>query len=226
MAVVDILRALELLYRVNADVEVLALDVVLIELRQLEDTTELALDPAGRPLRVLFGEIARSERRSWCTYAHGSCGAFGVYPGALLICLADAARGKSRIPRRPLLQVGEASVTVLDDEGDETWGGALRPMRRLDTLLAVVAMAWEGDKSRDAGGETSSTGDIRPAAAAALASAEALFLPKLSFHFDGFLVTGGRAEVIGGEAGGGGVDGRGFVRNAVGTGTEYIKGDS
>ena len=224
VAVVDTLRVLELLYRVNADVEVLALDVVLIELRQLEDTTELALDPAGRPLRVLLGEMARSERRSWWC-AHASCDALGVYPGDLLICLTDAARGTSRVPLRPLPQVGEASVTVLDDdERDETWGGALRPMSRLDTLLAVVAMAWEGDKSRDGGGETSSTGEIRPAAAAALASAEALFLPKLSFHFDGFLVTGGRAEVITGEAGGERTEGWGFVRSAVGTG--YIEGGS
>jgi len=45
----------------------------------------------------------------------------------------------------------------------------------LDTLLAVT-MAWEGVKSRDAGGETSSTGEIRTAVAAALASTEALFL--------------------------------------------------
>jgi hypothetical protein len=203
VAVVDILRVLELLYRVNADVEVLALDVVLIELRQFDDTTELALDPAGRPLRVLFGEIARSERRSWW-YAHGSCGAFGLvegaYPGDLLICLTDAGRGKSRVPRRPRFQV-EASMSVLDEEGGGT--GALRPMRRLDTLLAVVAIAWAGDKSRDAGGEASSTGEIRPAAMAAFASAVALFLPKLSFHFDGFLVTGGRVEVTGGEAAGG-----------------------
>jgi len=97
VAVVDILRVLELLYRVNADVEVLALDVVLIELRQFD--TELVLDPAGRPLRVLFGEIARSERRSWW-YAHGSCGTFGLvegmYPGDLLICLTDPGKGKSR----------------------------------------------------------------------------------------------------------------------------------
>lgn len=96
-------------------------------------------------------------------------------------------------------------------------------MRRLDTLLAVVAIAREGDKSRDAGGETSSTGEIRPAAAAALASAEALFLPKLSFHFDGFLVTGARVEVTGGDASGG-AEGREPVRNAVGTG--YIEGGS
>jgi hypothetical protein len=222
VAVVDILRALELLYRVNADVEVLALEVVLIELRQFDDTTELA-DPAGRPLRVLFGEIARSERRSWW-YAHGSCGAFGLvggmYPGDLLICLTDPGRGKSRAPRRPRLQVEETSMSVFDDERRGAWGAALRPLRRLDTLLAI---AWLGVKSRDAGGETSSTGEIRPAAAAALASAEALFLPKLSFHFDGFLVTGGRVEVTGGEAGGGS-EGRGLVNNALGI--AYIMGGS
>jgi hypothetical protein len=63
VAVVDML-VLELLYRVNCDV-----DEVLIELRQFEDMTELALDPTSRPLRVLFGETAR--------------GAFGLYPGDL-----------------------------------------------------------------------------------------------------------------------------------------------
>ena len=211
VAVVDILRALELLYRVNADVEVLALDVVLVELRQF-----------GRPLRMLFGEIARSER---C--AHGSCGTFGLvedmYPGDLLICLADPGRGKSCVLRRPRLQVEEASMSVLDDERGGTEGAALRPLRRVDTLLAVVALAWEGVKSRDAGGEASSTGEIPPAAAAALASAEALFLPKLSFHFDGFLVTGGRVEVTGGETGGGS-GGRGLVNNAEGI--AYIRGGS
>jgi len=196
VAMVDTLRVLELLYRVNADVEVLALDVVLIELRQFAETTELALDPAGRPLRVLFGEIAR---RSWW-YAHGSCGAFGLvegmYPGDLLICLG--------VPG------------VLDDEG-RTGVGASRPMRTLDTLLAVVAITWEGDKSRGAGGKASSTGEIRPAAVAALGSAEALFLPKPSFHIDGFLVTGGRAEVTGGVATGGS-EGREPVSNALGIG--------
>lgn len=217
VAIVDTLRVLELLYRVNADVEVLALDVVLIELRQFAETTELVLDPAGRPLRVLFGEIARSERRSWW-YAHASCAAFGLvegmYPGDLLICLGVPGRGKSRTPRRPRPQVEEASMSVLDDEG-RTGVGASRPMRTLDTLLAVVAITWEGDKSRGAGGEASSTGEIRPAAVAALASAEALFLPKLSFHIDGFLVTGGRAEVTGGVATGGSA-GREPVSNALG----------
>jgi len=49
-----------LLYLVKADVDVPALDEVLIELRQLEETMELALEATGRPLRVLCGEIARS----------------------------------------------------------------------------------------------------------------------------------------------------------------------
>jgi hypothetical protein len=55
-----------LLYLVKADVEVPALEVVavlLIELRQLEEITELALEPTvaqGRMLlRVLFGDVAR-----------------------------------------------------------------------------------------------------------------------------------------------------------------------
>lgn len=64
VAVVETLRALALLYRVNADVDVPALDVVLIELRQLPDTIELALDATGRPLRTELGDTARSERKS------------------------------------------------------------------------------------------------------------------------------------------------------------------
>jgi hypothetical protein len=44
----------------------------------------------------------------------------------------------------------------------------------------------------EAEGETSSTGETLPAETegAALARTEELFLPKLSFHFDGFFVTG------------------------------------
>jgi len=56
VAVVDMLRVLALL---NVVVDVQALEVVLIELRQLLDATEPALDVAGRPLRVLLGERAR-----------------------------------------------------------------------------------------------------------------------------------------------------------------------
>lgn len=59
VAVVETLRTLELLYRVNADVDVPALEVVLIELRQFVETIELALDATGRPLRTLLGETGR-----------------------------------------------------------------------------------------------------------------------------------------------------------------------
>lgn len=65
VAVVEILRMLELLYRVNAEVDVPALEVVLIELRQLPEAIEEALEPMGRPLRVLLGEMARELPREW-----------------------------------------------------------------------------------------------------------------------------------------------------------------
>jgi hypothetical protein len=48
---------LALLYRVNAEVDVAALEVV--ELRQLPEAIELALEARGRPLRALSGETAR-----------------------------------------------------------------------------------------------------------------------------------------------------------------------
>jgi len=60
VAVVDMLRILELLYLVKADVDVPALEV-LVELRQLVDTIELALDATVgcRELRVLLGDKPR-----------------------------------------------------------------------------------------------------------------------------------------------------------------------
>ena len=64
VAAVETLRVLELLYRVKADVEVPALDVVLTELRQFLETIELALDATGRVLRMLLGEIPRLYRLS------------------------------------------------------------------------------------------------------------------------------------------------------------------
>ena len=75
VAAVDTLRAEPLLYRVNALVDVPALD---IELRQLLDAIELALDASGRPLRVLVGDTPRRSfsapypRRSalWCGLAN------------------------------------------------------------------------------------------------------------------------------------------------------------
>jgi len=57
VAVVDTLRTLELLNRVNT-VELPALDVVDIELRQLLDVIELAPGVA-RPLRVVVGDTGR-----------------------------------------------------------------------------------------------------------------------------------------------------------------------
>lgn len=51
----------------KADVEVPALEVVLMELRQFDEAIELALEAKGRPertLRVLLGEMPRSERFS------------------------------------------------------------------------------------------------------------------------------------------------------------------
>jgi hypothetical protein len=64
VAAVETLRVLELLYRVKADVEVPALEVVLTELRQFLETIELALDATGRVLRMLLGEIPRLYRLS------------------------------------------------------------------------------------------------------------------------------------------------------------------
>lgn len=59
VAVVEMLRELELLYLVKAEVEVPALEEVLMELRQFPDTTELALEAEGRPLRELRGDSSR-----------------------------------------------------------------------------------------------------------------------------------------------------------------------
>lgn len=81
-------------------------------------------------------------------------------------------------------------------------------MMRLVTLLAVVDIGGEPPISRDVGGETSSTGDTRPAA-----KAVALFLPKLSFHLEGFFVTGG--GILVGADGGGGCCPRLLVRGAL-----------
>ena len=67
VAVVDTLCTLELLNLVNADVELPALDVVDIELRQLLDIIELALDATGRPLRTLPGDTGRCDTRSRLT---------------------------------------------------------------------------------------------------------------------------------------------------------------
>jgi hypothetical protein len=74
--------------------------------------------------------------------------------------------------------------------------GASNPLMRLATLLAVVDMALS-PPSKEGLGEASSTGETRPGGAGVL-----LFLPKLSFHFEGFFVTGGGGTTAVGGTGG------------------------
>jgi len=170
VAVVDILRVLELLYLVNADVDVAALEVVLMELRQLLEAIELALDVKGRPLRVLLGETARGDRRS--EYTHCSTMAGGLTDvelpcGFRLYTLF--------LPRRPLPQAAELSSVR-----GVAPAVALRLMIRSVTLLAVVVIPF------DIGGSVAEEGSSEGLRSAV----EALFLPNPSLHFDGFLVTG------------------------------------
>jgi hypothetical protein len=201
VAVVDTLRTLELLYRVKAEVDVPALDVVLIELRQLLDTIELALEAKGRPLRVLLGEIARSLRLSG--YAQRSALGSGLRDETRASDLLLALEG-GMVPRflLPLLQVEVPSSA--ETAGVELMAGGFKPIIRLVTLLAVVDMA-EGPPSN---GETSSAGDTRPAV-----KTVAVFLPKLSFHLEGFFVTGGGETTV--EGGGGGTARLLLLRGAV-----------
>lgn len=108
VAVVEILRMLELLYRVNAEVDVPALEVVLIELRQFPDTIELALEATGpRPLLVLLGEIARWEGRSGGRPRLVCDLEVRDRPGDLLALWPGL--GENSLGLRPLLQVEEAS---------------------------------------------------------------------------------------------------------------------
>jgi hypothetical protein len=76
---------------------------------------------------------------------------------------------------------------------------------RLVTLLAIADLGCACVNSMEAEGETSSTGEALPAETegAALARVEELFLPKLSFHFDGFFVpsVGERGAVTRGAGG-------------------------
>jgi len=209
VAVVETLRTLALLYRVNADVEVPALDVVLIELRQLPETIELALDPTGRPLRTEFGETARSDRKSASSVQ--SPAGWGLREALLYVsrCLLGA-RASLLVDtgiraRRPRAQSSTGAVGAAG-------GGAFSPMIRLVTLLAVA------DIGRSAAGEVSSTGETRP-------STGALLLPKLSFHFDGFLVIGaGAVDGMGAEIlGSGGTGGTARGELSRETGIAYIE---
>jgi hypothetical protein len=106
---------------------------------------------------------------------------------------------------------------------ERAFGGASKPIMRLVTLLAIADIGCACVNSIEAGGEASSRGETVEGKAAALAGVEALFLPKLKFHFDGFFVTGAgtgggcfAVEVEMAETGG-----RGLLRSAVGMG--YIQ---
>lgn len=196
MAAVDTLRVLLLLYLVNAEVDVPALEAVLVELRQLLEAIELELDASGRPLLVLLGDTARSELPSPVIY-EGK----GERPPVLELFVERG--GERSRPRRPLRH-DEAS-SALEWFDAEEGGGALRPIIKLLTLLAVVVMVELLSKwVWDVGSGTSSTGETDAACA----------FPKLSFHLDGFLTgaAGGTAErdavtVEGiGGTGGAGVD--------------------
>jgi hypothetical protein len=86
VAAVDTLLELELLYRVNADVDAIALEAVDdVELRQLLDVIELALDANGRPEEpgdIARGDLARRGDTVRCLSFHlwsGARNAVGLY---------------------------------------------------------------------------------------------------------------------------------------------------
>ena len=120
-------------------------------------------------------------------------------------------------------------TNIWEEDMGACGGGALSPMSRLATLLAVDAIALAGDRSNDVGGDTSCTGEIRPAAAvaaaddAALAASAAapLFLLKLSLHFDGFLVTGA-GGAMGATVAAGADAGAAAARERRAAGTGYM----
>lgn len=113
VAVVEMLRELELLYLVKAEVEAPALEEVLMELRQFPDTTELALEATGRPLRELRGDSSRfPDKRS-----RVDAGLFDIAKAGDLI---GRLAGGSPRPRRVLFQAKELSSGF--DKGRLTGG--------------------------------------------------------------------------------------------------------
>lgn len=97
-------------------------------------------------------------------------------------------------PRLALPQVAESSS---HRDGGEWTEVALNPMIRFVTLLAVADMLEATPGSIEVGGGVSSIGDTH-----APETADPLFFPKLSFHLEGFLVTGAGVIVGDGCTGG------------------------
>lgn len=162
-----------------------ALEVVLIELRQFPDTTELALEASGRPLRVLLGEIARSERLSG-KRSRFVCDREAKDARDLPADLFEFWPGEESLVRRPRVQGEEASSGLKGGPagGTARGAGAFKPMMRLVTLLTVEAAGCDG--SGAGGGWVISSAEARFAV-----SVDALALPKLSFHREGFFVGTG-----------------------------------
>lgn len=151
----------------NADDDDIALGV---ELRQLLDAVELALEATGSPLRVLESERARgdlSRREVVRSHSYGR---------------VEAGTGATNVfERRPLAQEDDWSASgFLDCEISEA---TCKPMMRFVTLLAMADIPIALSVSNE---DASSTGDGR-------VFSEGVFSPKLNFHFDGFFVTTGDA---------------------------------
>lgn len=130
---------------------------MLIELRQLFEVIELALEATRFGLGESFGTALR---------------------------LPPEWGARALLPRRP-------RVTSSSIGGGVDIGGASRLMMSEVTLLAVTDMpvltSTEDEDLNETGGG-SATGDNCPVCAARFAEPPAL--PKLSFHLDGFFVTG------------------------------------
>lgn len=187
------LRALELLNRVNVEVDVIALEVVAIEVRQFPDPTEpapaledgiaagpdfvvnmLAAGDAPRrlcagegPRRGLVGGVQDSCARP--PYIVGGDNRLGGRPG-----------GPEGAGRRPRAQV--LSSNDNDDPLVTEFVGVVVDGPNVDRMFDTAA-ALEG--------ATSSLGE----------SSTTLLLPKPSFHFEGFLTIcgdgGGASDKVG-----------------------------
>lgn len=194
----------------NTDVDAILLEAVDdVELRQLLDVIELALEANGRPLRVLAGDKARGDlaRRGetvllsdhLCSGARKAVGAYiegGEYRRGLSLLGAEATEGVGGccLDRRPLTSSPSCCFVLNCAIPDEGWGGAFKPMSKFVTLLALADI--DLPVSVEA---VSSMGDVDDDIAIAGRSlAEELCLPKDSFHLDGFFGS----TLIAGKGGG------------------------
>lgn len=171
---VSTLRALALLYLENADVEVVALEVVSVELRQLLEYGELALEAAGRALHALVGETARLSYGSAlpCKLVDD----VGPRVPQLLLPLVGCRYTGVGLGWRPLAQSSASDLRC--------GCGGLRLISRFVTLVALADISLSGDIEEIVDiFEASSGADVAE-----------LFLPKLNFHLDGFFAMAETGE--------------------------------